>query len=306
VQTRKRRTRVRWAALGLGASGFAVAAALLFASTNTPPAERELLLSSNSVTSHQWGERVALDVVGTGEVMGTDDNLTVEWESGTLEASVVPHSGVAMSVRTDEALINVVGTVFSVTRDLLGTTVGVDEGRVQVSCEDGWTGILGAEETHICQPTSASGLLGRSEALIDAGAESAVLQDTLDRGIAVAADGAILGELLVRRMQLNADEGEVDDALHDAERYLRMDETARREQVQRFAGWLALGSKGCDAATPWLSALHESGSGPETVLLAECLSTTNPERARTLLVATLPTLDETWSDRAVRALSTLE
>ena len=234
--------------------------ALLFASTNTATAERELVLSSDIVTSHQWGERVALDVVGTGEISGTDDALTVEWESGTLEASVVPHSGVAMSVRTDEATVNVVGTIFSVKRDLLGTTIGVNEGRVQVSCEDGWTGILGAEETHICQPTSATGLLGRSEALIDAGADSMVLQDTLNRGISVAADGPILGELLVRRMQLNADEGKVDDALQDAERYLQMDETARREQVQRFAGWLALGSKGCDAATPWLSALHEAGS----------------------------------------------
>ena len=266
---------------------------------------RELTVTSPAVAATSWSPTVDLTTNGTGALHGTDEDLTVDWHSGTLQAEVVPNSGTRVAVQTDEALVEVVGTVFSVTRDLLGTTVAVQRGAVRVTCQGNAPEMVTADNHSTCLPTTATGLLGRAEALLEAGSSSADLMVTLDRGVQLAVDDAVKGELLVRRMQQSAEQGLTDAALRDAESYVSLTEKPRETQVLRFAGWLALEERGCDAAQRWLQPLHAAGSGPETVLLAECIATSDPARARQHLETALPALDDVWSDRAMRLLGQL-
>ncbi len=287
--------------------GLALAAAALVAIWGTrPEVERvQHLVVEAEVQAHDWGDDVDLEVLGAGMVTGTDHDLEVAWTTGTLRAEVTPNSGTTMSVRTDEALVQVVGTRFAVDRNALGSTVSVDRGKVEVTCDDGWTGTLGADQAHTCLPVTAAGLLGRADALIDDNNHSA-LGHTLDEGIARAEPGnPALGELLVRRIQHRRDSGDIDGALADARRYTDADIKTRRAQVQRAAAWIALADRGCETATPWLTALHDSGSVEETVLLAECVAADDAEAARELVMGVLTQLEGTWSDRAVSRLSRL-
>ena len=247
--------------------------------------------------AHAWGPHVRLETTGRGQLEGQDRDATLRWSAGTVRVEVEPHTQTRFAVTTEEALVQVVGTVFQVRRDVLGSTVGVDRGEVDVRCADGSAHRLTAGEAHTCPPVTAAGLLGRADALQDVGSRDAVAQ-SLDRGIALT-EGPILGELLARRMRLHAAEGRIDAALSDAHAYLDAD-SGRALEVQRFAGWLALEQRGCAAAVPWLESLHAAAPGVDSVLLAECVAPTDAERARATLDAASPHLDAEWSQRAAR------
>lgn len=303
--TRTRVPRARRRAVRVG--GFALATVALLAVWATrPELARTLDLdASASPASHAWSEQVALVVHGHGRAAGTSRDVRIDWISGTVRVEVTPHAGVALSVVTPEALVEVVGTVFTIDRGALGSTVTVERGGVKVACEDGWRGMLEAGTTHTCLPTTAAGLLARAEALMDDGRPTEAVLETLDRGLRIAGDGPVHGELLARRMHQRAAVGDVDGALDDATRYLER-HADRTADVQRFAAWLALSERGCAAATPWLTALHEDGSAPDAVLLAECVAAADPERARSLIAGALPSLDDTWSARAARLIAALD
>ena len=104
--------------------------------------------------SHPWSPQVRLELDGHGVATGTDRDVVVQWESGTLGVDVVPKSGTSLSVVTEEAVIRVVGTAFEVRRDPLGVTTTVAHGRVAVRCEDGWKGSsrTRAVPTPACRP----------------------------------------------------------------------------------------------------------------------------------------------------------
>lgn len=280
------------------------AAAVVAAWVAWPQAERAVALDGSTVA---WSDEVSIAAEGQGVVTGTSRDLVIAWDAGRIRAEVTPHTGTSLVVRTEEAEVVVVGTVFTVDRDRLGSTVEVERGRVLVRCRDGWAAEVGPDDPPLtCLPVSAAGLLGRADALVDAGGPPDAVLETLDRGVAaVRDDGPVLDELLVRRMRLHAEAGRVDAALADAERYLAHRSAARTLEVQRFAAWLTLDAYGCEAAVDRLTALHQAGSAEETVLLAECIAEREPETARSMLLGALAMLDGEWSDRAVHDLSAL-
>lgn len=311
VWTRFEQTRAarRWPTklhFGLGALGVAGAAAAALALVSWPESARSLRVDSIATESHSWSPQVQLEMQGRGSVAGTDRDVTIEWLSGTLDIEVEPRTGTQLQVVTDEARVEVIGTVLSVTRDATGVRVGVDKGRIRVTCRDGWAGELTPENPpHTCLPVTPAGLLARADALVDRGVDGATVLATLDRGVDLATAGSpVMGELLVRRMRQRATL-DVDGALEDAERYLATDAADRATEVRRFAGWLALSERGCDAAETWLTELHEAGSVEETVLLAECIAAREPDRARRMLLSALPALDGEWSARATQDLAAM-
>ena len=153
------RARRRWPAWtlagagGLGLAGAAVAAAVV--ALSWPSAERTLQLESLATRTHTWSEQVSLDVTGRGTVRGTDQDVQIRWLSGHLRIEVEPNTGTRLQVHTDEARVQVIGTVLSVDRGALGVAVGVEKGRVRVTCRDGWSGDVTAESgPHTCQPVA--------------------------------------------------------------------------------------------------------------------------------------------------------
>lgn len=274
------------------------ATAVLWFTAPEPPRRMDLGVAVTP-EHHEWSPEIRLEALGEGAVSGVSRDATIQWSSGTVRVEVEPHTGTQLTVVTKEAHVRVVGTRFDVQRDGLGSTITVDHGRVAVQCGDGWHGDLTAGQHHTCLPLTPAELLGRATALLDDGRGDEV-SATLDRGLALA-DGPVRGELLARRMRLRASEGDVDGALADATAYLASP-SGRDDEVRRFAGWLALEHRGCAAATSWLVELHAAGSVTETVLLAECLAESEPERARQMLVQVRPALQGDWQDRADAAL----
>lgn len=286
--------------------GLAIAAAAVVW-MRTPAPDRTVVLDAETeAAQHAWSEQIQLDYAGVGEIEGSDRDARIHWRSGTLTASVVPNSGTALTVVTDEARVQVVGTVFSVTRDRLGVTTSVERGKVAVTCTDGYEGHVTPESgPHTCLPTRPGLLLGRADALIDAGADAATRMRTLDLGLELAErDSATASELLVRRMQTRGELGDLEGVLTDAETYLA-GPGSRRTEVLRYASYQALGERRCDRALPHLSELELIGTAQDRVLLAECLLADQPARARQLLEDAIPNLDTTWQQRAQRSLASL-
>jgi len=303
--TRARPTRARRRAVFLGALALA-ASALVAVWATRPETPRTLAIAATpSPAPHTWSEQVAFVAHGEGTASGTSRDVRVDWTSGTVRVEVTPHTGTSLAVVTPEALVEVVGTAFTVDRGALGTTVTVDHGAVRVACEDGWKGLLEPGTEHTCLPVTAAGFLARAEALLDAGGSADDVLDTLHRGLRLAGDGPVRGELLARRMHLRAATGDVEGALSDATGYLASP-SGRTTDVERFAAWLALAERGCDAALPWLDRLNAVGSAPDAVLLAECVAAEDPERARDLVAAALPALDAPWTARAMRLRAALD
>ncbi|MEQ1508728.1 MAG: FecR domain-containing protein, partial [Myxococcota bacterium] len=162
-----------WKLPAAGLALTAVAAATLLAVLP----ERARTVDLTSAGLHQWSEQIRLDLDGRGTATGTDQDLVVDWQSGTIRVEVEPHTGTKLSIVTDEGTIRVVGTVFSVRRDPLGVTTTVERGRVAVTCADGWSGEITVDDAHTCLPTRAAALLGRADALIAADAPTSTVLD---------------------------------------------------------------------------------------------------------------------------------
>jgi hypothetical protein len=306
VWARFRRSRmqqpVRWVAPTV--VGLALAAAGLMFALRAEP--HRVLDVQAGTPAEAWSPTLAFEFDGVGTVTGTSRDVQTRWSSGTLRAEVTPASGTRVAVVTEEARVEVIGTVFSVTRDRLGTTTRVERGQVRVTCQDGQSRSVGPDDgPSTCAPTSPAGLLARADALLDAGADPELVRAALDAGVASSEAGsAVRGELLVRRMSALGAEGRVSEALADAHAYLD-GPAPRAVEVHRYAGWLAWGARDCATARHHLDALGADASAEDRVLLAECL-TGEVHRARALLDEALPHLDPTWAERARAARAALE
>jgi len=308
-ESRRRPASRSWSLPLIGLATVAAAALFVFSPAWMADTPRSVSFSPDSFAGEtKWSEVVTLELDGRGTARGTDRDLEISLESGTILAHVQPNTGTQLAVVTDEARVQVVGTVFSVTRGPLGVRTEVTRGKVQVDCADGWSGSVTPEQgAHTCLPIRPALLLTRADALLDAGAADEVLVDTLDRGIALAGpQGVVGGELLVRRMRAHGQAGRVDEALSDARLYLEGSENTRDIEVNRYAGWLAMGARGCGAAIQFLSPLQQAGSPEDRILLAECVAASDPNRAGDLLAESLgQSLDDTWRERARRDLEAL-
>jgi hypothetical protein len=292
--------RAGWAWWGAGATvALATAVVGLVLVTTSDPPRREVLESGGAVAVTDWTDEVQLTVDGRGEIAGTGKNAEIRWQSGTITASVAPASGNTLKVVTEEAVVEVVGTVFSVTRNPLGVSTTVEKGRVRVTCTTGWTGQIGPEDgAKVCLPVRPAALQGRFAKLRESGASLEVQLETLDAGLAVAEPGSEAeGQLLLGRMEVHRDQGALDALLADADRYFarpRSQEVRARQLVSQEL----VKRQDCTRALPHLAALEHPGTPVDRVLLASCLRTDQPKRAATLLDDALPHLDPAWQKRA--------
>lgn len=294
-----------WPAFGVGSLALALAA--LAVVVIPEQIEREVGMHAAELTNLEWSDTLHLTFSGHGSATGSGRDIRVDWESGTVKAEVAPGSGTNLEIITEEAEIRVVGTVFDVRRDRMGVTTTVERGTVHVACGDGWEGEVHAAESHTCLPLRPALLMGRADALADQGASVQTQLETLDMGLSRADAGtAEYGGLLVRRMQLHADQGRSDAALADARRYLDAAQPSRRTDVLRRASYLVLAESGCAEAMTWLEPLVQAGTPEDGVLLAECVLADDPQRARDLLEAARDVeLEPMWQARVSAALDRL-
>jgi len=290
------------------APALALAAAATLWATVPRDTHRTLTLdASGTPESLSWSDQVQLEFAGHGAVSGTGRDVAITWEQGLISVQVAPNTASTLSVLTEEAVIDVVGTAFTVERDKTGVTVNVTHGKVAVSCRDGWSGhLVSTSEAHTCLPLHAAGLMARADAQLDQGAPPAEVLDTLNLGLNKAGhDSAERGELLVRRLHVHSQLGHRSLALDDADAYLTSGQTGRAVEVRQFASRIAL-YESCSRAMPYLEPLLDAGQAEDAVLFAECIATSDPSRARELLEQALMALENTWQQRARRALNTLE
>jgi hypothetical protein len=258
--------RVRFAQLssaGLAAAA-AMVAVVLPAELPAPPAAPVPLAASFDGPSDgpvQAGPKVRLQLDGTGELRGDSQAPRLAWSAGKVEVSVEPNAGIDLRVQTREGEVRVVGTVFSVERDPLGTTVGVSRGKVEVACEGKPARYLSAGQSSTCWPTSAGGLLGRARALHSSGASAGLVLETIQAGLAQGkGEGPIHDELAVLRIQQLQAAGQPSEALPAARDYLAAGSTLRRAEVARLAAELLDDDSSCEDAAGILAALRESGT----------------------------------------------
>ena len=147
------------------------------------------------------------------------------------------------------------GTVFSVERGPLGTTVGVTRGTVSVACNEGTEQSLTGGQTSTCWPTTASGLLGRAQALRDRGAASNDILATVDRGLSLAPSSAIHTELSALQVVELSRGSDPAAAVAAATRHLAHPETGRRAEIARIGAALGYQLHGCDGAMPFIADL---------------------------------------------------
>lgn len=273
-------------ALGLAVVATAAAVVLVFGLRPHAPEPLAVALASES----EWilaepAPAVLLGFQGSGRVTGDERSPRILWESGTLDVRVDPDRGVALVVETREAEVLVVGTAFSVTRDALGTRVGVDHGRVALRCLGGEEVILSGGTHRTCLPTTAGGLLLRLSALEAEGASASDLLITADAGLLLEAPEAWRGEFASRRILALASLGRDAEALADAERYLEGGLPLRRTEIRRLAAHLAWTTGGCAAAIPHLERLVIEAPDDALFLvqLADCLAVMDTPRARAML-----------------------
>lgn len=200
------------------AGGLLAAAASLFLLKTMPAPLFDLDLSGSSRV--RLSPEVQLDVDGTGRVTGTRFQPVLAWQIGRLQVEVEPQRSVELSVETREARVEVVGTGFTVTRDVRGTVVAVTHGRVRVTCAGGTPTLLEAPEQVECRPASAAGLLARAQAdRAGDGAPTTILLD-VRAGLATAGPAAVHQELRALLVQLLMDTGNRAEALAVATEYL--------------------------------------------------------------------------------------
>lgn len=205
---------------------------------------------------------VALRYAGQGSVGGSEQAPIVAWKAGELEVSVDPTAGVALAVQTREAHVRVLGTVFTVDRDALGTTVEVERGRVAVTCLAGGDHELGAGESLTCLPLTAAGLLGRAMALEAAGALPDEVIAAVDLGIHASPSAAVDRELRTTRFRALGEAGRHAEALVEVDRLIAEDGPRHTELL--VAGvTLALNEADCARALPWVDALRAERALPK-------------------------------------------
>jgi len=197
------------------------------------PLDAALDAETESVYASIEGVRVAY--VGTGHVSGTAEAPVIHLSRGHVRVEVDPEQGVALEVRTEEGTVRVLGTVFTVDRDALGTRVHVERGRVGVACADGAASELALDEEGSCLPATASGLLGRALRLTQDGAPLEAVLEAADRGQAAATAGDFdWRELQALRVQALLQAGDAPAACEAARAWPSLEEDPRAAELARL------------------------------------------------------------------------
>jgi hypothetical protein len=162
--------RVPWrAAFGLAAVGAAAAAFVLLLQRGDSPGSAPLQTSrivTNDASSHVEFGGAALDVAPRSVlvVSGSDESgVLVVLESGSVRCAVAPREGRSpFAVQSGDVRVEVVGTIFTVTRDGDETQVEVAEGTVRV-LRAGEAALVHAGERWPASPLASAGDVAESD-----------------------------------------------------------------------------------------------------------------------------------------------
>jgi len=262
--------------LGLG---LMAAAGLVFVLTAPPPPEPVSATFDGSASGAvEVAAGVTVTAAGTGSLSGTQQAPRFAWSAGAIEISVEPGAGLDVTVETDEALVQVVGTVFEVDRGPLGTAVGVRRGTVLVTCADGTTHTLEGTQATTCWPTTAVGLLGRAQAQRTAGTRPDDILSTVERGLSTHPDPTVHTELSALRVTLLAEGSAPETAIKAAADHLAREANGRRDEVARIGAALGYAHSGCEGALPFLSSLPPAEVAASALSLCQTDGGPSPSR----------------------------
>lgn len=201
---------------------------------------------------------------GSGRITGTEEAPIVHWDKGSLHLELTPNQGVDLQVRTREASVLVLGTVFDVDRDVLGTTVSVTRGSVQVNCTQGPSAPLNAGEQHTCLPVSAAASASRLQSLQIQ--DSQTRRDEIARAMTLDdAQGDVLSELLALRLELNAQDQDWSAVQLDALAYLEIG-GPREVEIRTLAAQLQQRAGDCTGVRALLGAVDNLSDREQSVL----------------------------------------
>lgn len=229
---------------------------------------------------------VSLAFEGEGQISGTERAPVIQWESGTLSVDVTPKRGVDLTVLTPEAVVHVIGTVFTVARAERATHVEVERGTVEVICAGEALVAVHAGEGVTCQPSDLESRVARALALAQSGGAADERLDAIDAALALSGGNkSLVAELLAHRVRALSDAGRRDESLADAERAMSLDVSVRRAELSAYIARTTFLRDGCEAQADIERALAVDPGAPEGLLLATCLWESQPERALALLDA---------------------
>lgn len=258
----------------LAAIGLSLAAAAAWAIVLFPTYEKPVALQLEPTSERvALGDLVSLVSSGVGSAGGTEQHPHIRWESGRLDVDVVPKRGVRLSVETAEGTVTVVGTVFSVVRDVMGTRVEVSRGEVEVTCASQPPIRLRPGISNTCLPTTAAGQFGRARALASQGGSTLDVMAALDAASALNPSAPLAGEVLALRFETFRQAGNPEAAIAVASEYVQKGYSERAGAVAGSAAILALELHGCDAANGWLG--HADGVTAEAIRL-QCAGSDAP------------------------------
>jgi len=221
-------------------------------------------------------EHVAFTFLGEGKVISPHE---IQWSDGELRVHVTPEQGIDLRVMTEEAVIRVVGTMFTVVRNAQGTQVTVDKGQVEVTCSAGSAHQLAAGHEERC-PRSAAAALGW--AVEELGESGSRVLTIADRGLRLPQeDPAVTAELHMLRARTLLDSEQFPESIAAAEDILSLGETARTADAHHIAARAAVALDDCTTALPHLEALtlSDQSEAVPLVLLADCVVRDEPARA---------------------------
>lgn len=230
---------------------------------------------------------VELSYTGWGLVSGSERQPHIEWGAGTLHVDVAPKQGIDLEIETPHGVVQVVGTVFDVHVDDLGTRVEVERGKVRVMCELGATTLLEAGDETLCQRTSPASLLRfANSAKRSKVAGPAKVLSLADQGLALQPEPSpVRDELRMLRFSSLVDLKRFPEARTAGDDYLANPNAPERGRVLRTTFRLAHQSGDCAESLPYLQALVETDvvAAEHFVELARCLGRTDPAKSLSLL-----------------------
>jgi hypothetical protein len=220
------------------------AVALIVLSATDEPAPDTAALTQRT----EWSELssdVRLLTGGAGAVASEGNVHDIAWHEGLLEVDVTPNAGVDLTVTTLDATVHVVGTHFVVDKQLWGTEVAVDRGKVDVQCDNTPERVrITGGERWVCYVSAASGL-GHAQALLAQGAPPLDVLHALDRA-------------------------ESHPAAHEAATV-----GIRAERLALLRGQVRKGD--CSASLPWLDRLLDAGDPSAALPLVHCTASLRPD-----------------------------
>jgi hypothetical protein len=269
--------RRRWPVVPIGVAAIAAAAVAWIVASGDGDGARDI------GPTGRW-ERLTRDVAVYAAGHGRWDGA-LRWDDGEVRVSVAPDRGVHLRIVTPEAVVEVVGTVFTVARDEIGTAVSVSKGRVSVTCTAEAAALLDPGGSRTCYRSADAGLGHVLQLEADGAAADRWLPE-VSRALAHP-EGTAPARLALEAMAIDGLllSDRLDEAAAAATALVARGEAALEPDPVGAVAAALLDRDGCAPARPLLEALVAAGDGVAAVRLADC--TPDPSAKRRVLEVAL-------------------